>query len=400
MALLPVDEALARILKGVKPLNTETIALDQAANRVLGKSISAKRDQPPFAASAMDGYAVRYEDIANLPTTLKLIGTSAAGHAFKGKVNTGTAVRILTGAPVPKDTDTVVIQENTTSKGKSLTVLHDTPRGKNIRPAALDFAKGDLLVSAGRKITSRDIGLLAAGNAPKVKVYRRPKLVLFTTGDELVLPGNRPRADQIVSSNSHALSAMAKQFGAEVVNLGIVRDNLKATISAIKKGLGADVLVTTGGASVGDHDYVQEAFKACGVKIDFWKIALRPGKPFMYGRKGKTHVMGLPGNPVSALVTARIFLKPLLDTMMGLPVDEQTTTAILDGKLGANDSRQDYMRATLKIGADGRRFVSPFSTQDSSMQRTLQSSQALIIRPPNAAAAQSGDEIPIVLLDF
>jgi molybdopterin molybdotransferase len=160
------------------------------------------------------------------------------------------------------------------------------------------------------------------------------------------------------------------------------------------------VLVTTGGASVGDHDYVQEAFKACGVKIDFWKIALRPGKPFMYGRKGKTHVMGLPGNPVSALVTARIFLKPLLDTMMGLPVDEQTTTAILDGKLGANDSRQDYMRATLKIGADGRRFVSPFSTQDSSMQRTLQSSQALIIRPPNAAAAQSGDEIPIVLLDF
>jgi molybdopterin molybdotransferase len=400
MALLPIDEALARILKGVKPLGSEVVNLEQAKGRVLAKSVSALRDQPPFPASAMDGYAVRHEDIRTIPVSLKLIGTSAAGHAFKGKLKLGTAVRILTGAPVPKDTDTVVIQENTSVSGNLVTVLQNTPKGKNIRRAGLDFARGDLLVSKSTQISSRDIGLLAAGNAAQVTVYRKPKLVLFTTGDELVLPGNRPRADQIVSSNSHALSAMATQFGAEVVNLGIVKDNLKATMAAIKKGLGADVLMTTGGASVGDHDYVQEAFKACGVKIDFWKIALRPGKPFMYGRKGRTHVMGLPGNPVSALVTARIFLKPLLDKVMGLSTEEVATTAILDGHLDANDGRQDYMRATLRIAADGRRIVSPFSMQDSSMQRTLQLSQALIIRAPHAPEVQTGAEIPILLLDF
>ncbi len=400
MALLPVDEALTRILNGIKPVGVETILLDQALGRVLAKTVIAKRDQPPFPASAMDGYAVRFDDIITLPATLKRVGTSAAGHAFKGKVKPGTAVRILTGAPVPKDTDTVVIQENTITDGTVLTVVQETQRGKNIRRAGLDFAKGDMLVPAGTKLSARDIGLLAAGNAVTIKVYRRPKLVLFTTGDELVLPGDRPRADQIISSNSHALTAMASQFGAEVVNLGIVKDSLKATIAAIKKGLGADILLTTGGASVGDHDYVQEAFKACGVKINFWKIALRPGKPFMYGRKDKTHVMGLPGNPVSALVTALIFLKPLLDLMTGLPVQNETTTAILDGHLEANDSRQDYMRATLKIAPDGRRIVSPFAAQDSSMQRTLQSSQALIVRPPHAPAAHSGTEIPVLLLDF
>lgn len=400
MALLPVDEARTRILDGIKPIGVETILLDQALGRVLAKTVIAKRDQPPFPASAMDGYAVRFDDIITLPATLKRVGTSAAGHAFKGKVKPGTAVRILTGAPVPKDTDTVVIQENTITDGTLLTVVQETQRGKNIRRAGLDFAKGDMLVPAGTKLSARDIGLLAAGNAFTIKVYRRPKLVLFTTGDELVLPGDRPRADQIISSNSHALTAMASQFGAEVVNLGIVKDSLKATIAAIKKGLGADILLTTGGASVGDHDYVQEAFKACGVKINFWKIALRPGKPFMYGRKDKTHVMGLPGNPVSALVTALIFLKPLLDFMTGLPVLNETTTAILEGHLEANDGRQDYMRATLKIAPDGRRIVSPFAAQDSSMQRTLQSSQALIVRPPDAPAAQSGAEIPVLLLDF
>jgi molybdopterin molybdotransferase len=241
---------------------------------------------------------------------------------------------------------------------------------------------------------------LAAGNNPVVKVYRKPKLVLFTTGDELVLPGNRPRADQIVSSNSHALAAMAQQFGAEVVNLGIVKDSLKATIAAVRKGLGADVLLTTGGASVGDHDYVQAAFKACGVAIGFWKIALRPGKPFMYGRKGKTHVMGLPGNPVSALVTARIFLKPLLDVMAGQSPADKNLTAILDGHLPENDHRQDYIRATLSEKPDGSRIVTPFPQQDSSMQRTLQSSHALIIRAPNAQSAKTGDAVSVMLLDF
>jgi molybdopterin molybdotransferase len=400
MALLPVDDARKRILDGVKALSFENMALDEACGRVLAVDVKAKRDQPPFPASAMDGYAVRHSDVQQLPSALHVIGTSAAGHGFKGSVKPGTAVRIMTGAPLPNGADTIVIQENTERNGETLLIIEDTSKGKNIRRAGLDFAKGDLLVAKGALLNPRDIGLLAAGNMPIVKVYRRAKAVLFTTGDELVLPGDRPRADQIVSSNSHAIAAMAQQFGAEVVNLGIVKDDLKATIAAVRKGLGADILLTTGGASVGDHDYVQAAFKACGVNIGFWKIALRPGKPFMYGRKGKTHVMGLPGNPVSALVTARIFLKPLLDRFSGLPDVEAEHTAVLDGLLPANDHRQDYMRATLVVGPDGRRIVSPFAAQDSSMQRTFQSSQALIIRPPNAPEAQKGDSVSVLLLDF
>jgi molybdopterin molybdotransferase len=400
MALLPVKEALKRILDGAKPLSLEQVALDKACGRVLAVDVSAKRDQPPFPASAMDGYAVINADVAMLPATLKIIGTSAAGHGFKGTVKPGTAVRILTGAPLPKGADTIVIQENTERNADLLRVIEHTPVGKNIRRPGLDFAKGDLLVGKCQKLSARDIGLLAAGNAALIKIYRRPKVVLFTTGDELVLPGTRPRADQIVSSNSHAIAAMVQQFGAEVVNLGIVKDNLKATVAAVRKGLGADVLLTTGGASVGDHDYVQVAFRACGVNINFWKIALRPGKPFMYGRKGKTHVMGLPGNPVSALVTARIFLKPLLDRFSGLPDVDLETTAVLNGHLPANDHRQDYMRATMTVAPNGKRTVSAFTAQDSSMQRTLQSSQALIVRPPNAPEARTGDSVSVLLLDF
>lgn len=400
MALLEVDVALERILRGVKPLTTELVDLDKASGRVLAVDVVAKRNQPPFNSSAMDGYAVRHNDIQSLPAILTLAGTSAAGHAFKGSVRPGTAVRILTGAPVPHGTDTVVIQENVRVDGKHVHILEAAPKGKNIRPAGLDFTKGQLLVPAFTCLTPRDIGVLAAGNVARVKVFRKPRIVLFTTGDELVLPGQKPRADQIVSSNSHALAAMGQHFGAEVINLGIVRDSLKATIAAIKKGLSADILLSTGGASVGDHDYVQEAFKACGIDIAFWKIALRPGKPFMYGRKARTHVMGLPGNPVSALVTARIFLKPLLMALQGLPAAEAVTTAILDGSLPANDQRRDYMRATMAVASDGQRRVSPFSTQDSSMQHMFRSSQALIIREPHEKSAQSGDRVSILPLDF
>jgi molybdopterin molybdotransferase len=400
MALMHVADALERILKNVRPLKMEKILLEEACSRVLALTSKARRTQPPFVASAMDGYAVRHGDITAAPVTLKLIGTSAAGHGFGGVVKPGTAVRILTGAPLPKGADTVVIQENTKVSNFNLNVLETATMGKNIRRAGLDFAKGDILVERGAKLSPRDIGVLAAGNHALVAVFQKPRVVIFTTGDELVLPGEKPKADQIFSSNSHALSAMLQQFGADVVNLGIVKDNLKATIKAVQKGFAADVLITTGGASVGDHDYVQAAFKACGVKIDFWKIALRPGKPFMYGRKGTTHVMGLPGNPVSALVTARIFLKPLLNLMSGLPVGEPDHQAVLQGVLPQNDNRQDYIRATLTIAADGQRIVTPFAMQDSSMQRVLQSSQALIVRPPIADAAQNGDVVSVLLLDF
>lgn len=400
MALLPVTDAVTRILDGVKPLGAESVPIEKATGRVLADPVVAKRDQPPFAASAMDGYAVRHSDVEALPATLRIAGMSAAGHGYRKAVQPGEAIRIMTGAPVPQGADTVVIQENTSREGSALTVLNHTPKGKNIRRAGLDFAKGDTVLDGASRMRPRDIGLAAAANAATLRVRMKPRVILFTTGDELVLPGERARPDQIYSSNSHALAAMVESLGATVGNLGIVPDTLAATKAAVRKGMKGDILLTTGGASVGDHDYVQEAFRACGIAIDFWKIAMRPGKPFMYGRKGKLHVMGLPGNPVSALVTARLFLKPLIDAMLGLPADTVPPHAILTAPLNANDERQDYIRATLAIDSHGRRSVTPFALQDSSMQRTMQQAQCLIVRPPLAPAAQPGQSVPILLIDF
>lgn len=400
MALIPVEEARARILKNVKPLPAEAVTLEQALGRVLAKPLKAVRNQPPFDASAMDGYAVIAADVAHPPATLRLIGLSAAGHGFKGRLKRGDCVRIFTGAPVPKGADTVVIQENTLASGRAVTVLQTAKPEQNIRFAGLDFRKGDPLLTAGLTLGARDIGLAAAANAPKLAVRRRPVVALIATGDELVLPGGTPRADQIVSSNSHALAAMAQHLGATVVNLGIVADNLKATERAIRKASKADILVTTGGASVGDHDYVQEALKNSGVSIDFWKIAMRPGKPFMYGRRKGQHVLGLPGNPVSALVCARLFLKPLIDALLGFPAGDDLVEARLGASMKENDSRQDYVRATLVEAPDGTRTVTPFAKQDSSMQRTFREAQALIVRPPKAKVAGQGDVVKILRLDF
>ena len=397
MALMPVAEALARILATAKLSTSETVKLENSFSRILATDLKAKRDQPPFPSSAMDGYALRQADSA---APLKLIGVSAAGHAFKGTVKAGEAIRILTGAPLPKGADTIVIQENTRLEDATLFITEPPSLGKNIRVQGLDFKRGDVLVPAGTKLNARDIGLAAAGNAAMLRVRRKPRLVLFTTGDELVLPGQKPRADQIVSSNSHALSAMAKAWGADVINLGIIGDTLKATIAAIKKADGADLLITTGGASVGDHDYVQEALKKSGVKIDFWKIALRPGKPLMFGTKGKLRVLGLPGNPVSALVCARIFLQPLLNAIQGQTGEHTTAVAKLGAALPPNDNRQDYLRATLEYAADGSRVATPFSKQDSSMQRTLRNADCLIIREPAAPKAAAGTLVSVLMLDF
>jgi molybdopterin molybdotransferase len=397
MALMPVEEARARVLSNVKPLAQEKIAVAQALGRVLEKPARARRDQPPFNASAMDGYAVRSEDTA---AELSVVGISAAGHAFKGKLKPGEAVRIFTGAPVPATADAVVIQENTKAQGKFVTILLPVRTRQNIRPRGLDFKKGEILLPASVRLNARDIGLAAAMNCSILSVRKKPVVAVIATGDELVLPGAIPRADQIVSSNSNALVAMAEHFGAQVINCGIVEDNLKATERVILKMAKSDVIVTTGGASVGDHDFVQQALKNTGVKIDFWKIAMRPGKPFMYGRKGKQHVLGLPGNPVSALVCARLFLKPLLDCLQGLPPDDLVTMARLGAAMNANDSRQDYVRAKLECADDGSRTATPFSKQDSSMQRTFRNAHCLIIRPPSAPAAYPGDLVPILNLDF
>ncbi len=398
--LLPVSEARARILAGVKPLPAEPVKLADALGRVLAAPVKAGRDQPPFDSSAMDGYAVQAADVREVPATLRLVGISAAGHAYAGKVGPGEATRIFTGAPLPKGADAIVIQENTdAAPPSSVTILETAREGQNVRGRGLDFARSDVLLPPGICLNARDIGLAAAANLPLLRVRRKPRVALFATGDELVEPGGRPRGDQIVSSNSHALMIMARRFGAEVINLGIVRDSLSATMRAISKVPDADILVSSGGASVGDHDFVQEALKRSGVKLNFWRIAMRPGKPFMYGRRGRQHVMGLPGNPVSALVCARLFLKPLLDALLGLP-DEAPMEARLAAPMKANDGRRDYVRASLSVAVDGARTVTPFAKQDSSMQRTFREAHCLIIRPPHAPEAQAGEMAPILMLDF
>ncbi|MEP6827808.1 MAG: gephyrin-like molybdotransferase Glp [Aestuariivirga sp.] len=397
MALLPVSEALARILDTARLTSVESVSLGDALGRILAKDIVARRDQPPFDASAMDGYAVQYEDTTALPASLKLIGMSAAGHAFKGQVKAGTAVRILTGAPVPRGADTVVIQENTRIENQFVVVLEATRLGRNIRASGLDFGKGALLVAAGLKLGARDIGLAASADAALIRARKKPMVAIFSTGDELVEAGSPARADQITSSNAPALAAFVRACGGDVIDLGIIRDNLGATTTAIKKAARADILVTTGGASVGDHDHVQAALKKAGVKIDFWKIAMRPGKPFMFGTKGNLRVLGLPGNPVAALVCAQIFLKPLIDAMLGVEIDVRPVLARLGCDLPANDQRQDYLRAKLELAADGARTVAPHHKQDSSMQRVMRDADCLVIRPPFAPEVKVGDIVEVLL---
>ncbi len=349
----------------------------------------------------MDGYAVRFADVASAPAQLNVIGIAPAGHGFKGTVGSGQAVRIFTGAPVPKGADTVVIQENAEARDRAVNIVVAAQRlGQHIRRRGLDFAKGESLLRQGTLLGAREIGLAAAMNWPALPVTRRPKVSIFSTGDELVAPGGAPKPDQIVSSNSFALSAFVRRYGGEAIDLGIVPDKLAAISRAIRKAADADILVTTGGASVGDHDLVQAGLKEAGIKLDFWKIALRPGKPLMFARDGKRRILGLPGNPVSALVCARIFLKPLIFALLGLPAGNDVVQARLGSALPANDLRQDYLRADVSRDADGTLTAFPYRIQDSSMQRALTDAQGLIVRPPNAPEARAGDLVNLILLDF
>ena len=400
MSLLSVDEAKARILKGVKPAAAETVSLEDALGRVLVRDVNATRDQPPFDSSAMDGYAVKFRDVTVPPARLLNIGMSAAGHAFGGRVKAGQAVRIFTGAPVPDGADTVVIQENTKVQGAAVTVLHAPRQGQNIRPRGLDFARGDVLLRGSTILGARDLGLAAAANRSSLAVRRHPRVAILATGDELVRPGARPRADQIFASNGYALKGLIYRFGGKPFDLGIVGDDLRATMRAIGRARDADVLVTTGGASVGMHDLVQEALTRSGIKLDFWKIAMRPGKPLMFAREGGRRIIGLPGNPVSALVCARIFLKPLLSGLLGLPSDDDLVEAQLEAPLPANDQRQDYVRAKLARAVDGSYRVSAFPKQDSSMQRTFAEAGGLIVREPFAPAVKEGSMVRVLPLDF
>ena len=400
MALLPVEEARARILDGVAPTDAETVELAAAPGRVLAEDVGSRINQPPFPASAMDGYAVRGEDVSTAPADLTVIGEAPAGQAFDGTVGPGQAVRIFTGAPVPDGADTIVIQENTSVDGTKVTVLEAAKPGQFVRPLGLDFKYGEVLLKAGTRLGSREIALAAAMNHPALPVRRKPRVAILATGDELIAPGGAPRPDQIISSNNLGMAAFVTQAGAEPVDLGIAADTTDALTRGIERAAGADVLVTLGGASVGDHDLVQHALDALGMTLDFWKIAMRPGKPLMFGTLGDTRVLGLPGNPVSTFVCARIFLRPLLDTLLGATPKEPTERAVLGADMAENDERQDYMRATMRRGDDGNVIATPYAKQDSSMLRTLAEANCFIIRPPFDRARREGEPIDILLFDF
>jgi len=400
---MPVADALAAILTGAEPLAEEMIALDEAFHRVLARDVAALRTQPPQAMSAMDGYAVRAADAAKIQARLKVIGEVAAGRPFGQPIGPGEAVRIFTGGVVPDGADAVVIQEDTVADGGSITLTEAAMTGRHIRPAGVDFRQGDVLLSAGGRLSDRDLSLAASMNYPELPVRRRPKVALLATGDELVMPGSTPGPGQIIYSNGYALRALARAEGAETIDLGIAADTIEATTAGIRRArdLGADILVTTGGASVGDHDLVQDSLKAEGVAIAFWQIAMRPGKPMMHGRLGAMRVVGVPGNPVSSYVCTLLFVVPLIRALSGRKfVHHVRETAVLGRDVGANDRREDYLRARLEERADGMLVATPVNHQDSSLLANLSAAGALVIRPPFAPAASAGSPCDILRLPF
>lgn len=401
MALMPVSDALAAVLAGAEPLPEEMIALDAAFHRVLARDVAARRTQPPQAMSAMDGYAVRAVDAAKIDSQLTLIGEVAAGRPFAGSVGAGEAVRIFTGGVVPDGADAVVIQEDTVADGKHITIKEAAVTGRHIRPAGVDFSEGDVLLRKGARLTERDLALAAGMNYPQLPVRRRPKVAILATGDELVMPGTTPGPGQIVYSNGYALHALARSEGADTIDLGVAADTLEATTAGIGRApeSGADILITTGGASVGDHDLVQQALRDEGISMAFWKIAMRPGKPMMNGRLGAMRVIGLPGNPVSSYVCGFLFMVPLIRALSGRSmIHHRRERAVLGRDVGANDQREDYLRARLELRDDGTLLAFPVNHQDSSLLANLAAAQALLVRAPFAPKAEAGTPCEVLRL--
>jgi molybdopterin molybdotransferase len=383
----------------MRPTPAEVVGLADAWSRISATGVSARLTQPPADVSAMDGYALRAVDGA-LGARLTVIGAAPAGHPFDGCVGPGEAVRLFTGSVVPRGADAILLQEDATRDGDIVRVNEAVTGGRHIRRTGLDFAVGDVVISSGRRITARDVGLAAAANHPWLTVHRRPRVAILATGDEIAMPGEPIPPGGIVSSNSHALAALVRAAGGEPMILPVARDE-RAAISAVADALsGIDLLVTTGGASVGDHDLVVEALKARGMTLDFWQIAMRPGKPLLFGQLGATPVLGLPGNPVSAMVCAILFLLPAMARLSGLPAaPPPVSTAVLGAPVKANDKRADHLRSSISTDASGRVVVVPFPVQDSAMLRRLASADALLLRAPHAPALAEGAEVGIIRLD-
>ncbi|QIB35689.1 gephyrin-like molybdotransferase Glp [Ancylobacter pratisalsi] len=415
-ALMPVEEALRRLLSAARPLGIENVALDAADGRVLAAPVVARRTTPGADVSAMDGYAVRAGD-ASAMAALELIGESAAGRPFIGRVEPGTTVRVFTGAVMPEGADAVVIQEDTQREGETITLTQAATPGRHIRRAGGDFATGDLLIAAGHRLRARDLALAASADIAELAVFRRPRVGLLSTGDELVRPGTGAGSHNVILSNIYSLGALARRAGAEVMDLGVLPDSMEATQRGVHDALagGLDVLVTTGGASVGDHDLVAPALTSQGVELAVHKIALRPGKPLMFGLAPKrdtaggdtraddtrAHVLGLPGNPVSAHVCALVFLVPLLRALQGetVPTQPVLKPARLGADVKANDHRMDFIRATLAGDHEGVPIVRPLPVQDSSMLSVLARADVLLVRHPNAPAAAEGEPCVFLALE-
>ncbi|WP_026381917.1 molybdopterin molybdotransferase MoeA [Afifella pfennigii] len=395
MSLISVEEALRRVTAGIRPLAGEDVPIEAAHGRVLASDLVARRDQPPFPASAMDGYALRAAE-AGAGARLKVVGVSRAGERFDGILGPGEAVRIFTGAPVPECTDAILIQEDA-EVIESEVIVREAPRaGRFIRPAGLDFKAGETQLTAGTRLGPREIALAAAMNFGSLPVRRRPKVAILSTGDELVLPGETPGHDQIVSSNGVALAALAEAAGAQVEDLGIAGDTEAAIAEAAGRAEDADILVVIGGASVGDHDLVKPALERSGMQVDFWRVAMRPGKPLMFGVLGPAKVLGLPGNPVSAIICGIVFLRPLIAALLGASATDKPSMMRLAADLPANGERQEFMRARIVETADGPAVIAATS-QDSSLLVTLARSDALIVRAIQASPARAGETVPVFL---
>ena len=397
--MLSVDEARARILAPLRPSGTELVGLSDAWGRVVAAPVLARLTQPPSDVSAMDGYALRVADGA-LGARLRVIGEAPAGHPFAGLVGPGEAVRLFTGSVVPAGADTILLQEDATRDGDTVVINEACGAPRHIREAGQDFRAGAVLLEPGRRLGARDVGLAAAANHPWLTVYRRPTVAIMATGDEIAMPGEPIRAGGIVSSNAHAIAALVRAGGGVPITLPVVPDDRAALVAAIDQVAGMSMLVTTGGASVGDHDLVQAALAERGFELDFWKIAMRPGKPLISGSVAGVPVLGLPGNPVSALICAALFLLPSLDVLSGqAALAPRTEWAILGADLRANDGRADHLRSTLATNAEGALVVTPFPRQDSGLLRILAQADALVLRAPHAPPAEAGALVQIIRLD-
>ncbi len=401
MALVSVEKALEIILSHISPTNGEKVELSQGLGRILACDHYAKRTQPPFDSSAMDGYAIKFSD-NDVGHCLNVIGQSAAGRGFAGSIEKGECVRIFTGAPVPEGADTILIQENVQKQENNTIIINEkaSSKGIYIRPKGLDFKKDCFYLSKNTCLTPEKLSLLAAMNYYEIKVRRKPKVAILSLGDELKRPGEHLDQHQIIASNAYGLHSLLQKYGAEPIDLGIIADSLEATTSALQKAYDAkaDIIITSGGASVGDHDYVKPSFDRLGVETYFWKIAMRPGKPLMFGKKGHSLFIGLPGNPVSSLVCSHIFLRPVLAKMLvNDDIIPQFTPAYLCGNLKKNDQREDYLRGIYHI-CNGEVYATPFEKQDSSMLSLAASANCFIHRPAHSNSALEGEKIKIIKL--